>query len=40
MKNNITTANMVLAKCGVKCKIEKFEIFSRQYFSIPHFCLI
>ena len=27
-----TAANIVLAKCGFKYKIEKVEIFIRQYF--------
>jgi len=37
MKNNITTANIVLAKCGVKYKVEKVEIFIRRCFS---YCIL
>jgi hypothetical protein len=34
-----TTDNIVLAKCGMKCKVENFVLFSRRYFSISHiFC--
>ncbi len=35
-----TSANIVLAKCGVEYKLENMEIFSRRCFLFPHILVI
>jgi len=37
LENKETAANIVLAKCGVYDGIENPFLFSRRYFSIPHY---
>ncbi|GEM_PF-3935917 len=32
--NQKTAYNIVLAKCGVKCKVELLEKYSAEYFSV------